>query len=345
MTGVRMADFGPRRLYLAFTPYHLLVCLAVQERDGFPPATVLFADEAGLADHAPGFVTGLAPYLEVVLRPRLEIGSTVTYPWRCRSLARGARRALVELQPVSEIFVANGVRPESFGVLRTARGAKVHYLEDGFDAYVACNRQDIARWHRSAHRLLCGHPHPSTRDMTEVAPYAAYHVVAPEIARTPRALTAPVPRSSLAFAAAVVADALPLTRPSQWITDLFTLGNTERLPDPARYLSRIADRIDRLRGEVPSAYVAVKAHPRERDVDFLDGLSQLCDFVVPHWAPAEVLCGSLDANVRIYTTAATFLITSRLLVPDRELHLEGGLEGAAREMFFRWDPQLVGTGG
>jgi hypothetical protein len=330
------------RIYLAFTPYHVLLALALQHRDDNPDACVLFADEAAFLSHAPGIAAALRKHVELRTAPTLEAYPPREYPVRSRLAARWARRFVEAAGPPREIFVSNGLRPESQRLFRSLKGrTSFKFVEDGFDSYIAVNRDDVARWHRAAHRMLCGSIRARSHDMVSAFPYESYNVIAPEFCRAPATLIDPIPVESLRRATEIMQAALPLPAPARPITDLYLLANSERMPDPVGYVGEMRAWVAQRVADDPTTYIAVKAHPREKDRRLMAAVHDLGDYTIPHWVPAELLTGHLNPSGSVHCGLTTFIVSSRQLLPQRRLYLDQTVRPEHVEIVQRWDPTIT----
>ena len=110
--------------------------------------------------------------------------------------------------------------------------------------------------------------------------------------------------------------------PSHPVTDMYLLAHSERMPSVEDYVERIRGHIRSLNRVHSNTCVAVKAHPRERNDRLVAELEDLGAYVVPHWVPAELLVGIVDPQVSVHCGLTTFVLTSRLLLPERQLRLD-----------------------
>jgi hypothetical protein len=255
--------------------------------------------------------------------------------------ARFTDRFVQRTEP-REVFITNGLRPEAQRLFRKFAGStSFKFVEDGFDSYVGVNRADIAPWHKIAHRVLCGSPHPLSADMIDAFPYDSFHVIAPEICRAPQALVEAIPEASLRRATARMEGCLALPSPERAITDLYLLGNSERMVDPSAYLGTMREQVVRCTAEDASTYVAVKAHPREKNLQFLANVDALGDYLIPHWVPSELLAEFVSARVRVHSGLTTFIVSSRKLLPERRLLLDPTVKPEPAGMLMQWDPTMT----
>lgn len=330
-------DAKLQRVYVAFTPYHLLLCLAIQDRDGYPNAKILFADEAGVLEHAAELGDVVRGLVDVQLAPTLERHPAWQYPVRCRIVARSARHFL-QSSGASQVYVANGVRPESQMLFRAhAAELSFGFVEDGLDTYIGSNRSDVALWRRLLHRTLCGTTHPSTGDMVDAFSYASYDVIAPDLSRTPQELSRRIPIESIRRIADTLWPALGVAPPTDPITDIYLLANSERMSSVGNYMENIRARIETVSQDHSNTCVAVKAHPRERNGRLVTELEDLGAYVVPHWVPAELLVGILDPQVSVHCGLTTFALSSRLLLPRRQLRLDQSVRPEHARILQQWE--------
>ena len=336
-------DEAPRlRVYLAYTPYHLLLSLALQDRDGDPNAVLLFSDEAGIIDHAPDILSVTGPSCELRAAPTLEGRPLWKYPFLNRATARFVQRFIEERDTEVEIFTFNGLRPESHRLFnKLPSGTRFEYVEDGLDAYVACNHIDVARWYRVLYRALFGNPYPFAKSMADRFSYRRYNVVAPELFGSTAGPVAAIPNESVLRATVLLRRAIQIPTPERKISHLYVLSNTERVPDRDLYLRSLRSWIDDVATEDPSNVVAVKAHPRERNVAFRSAIGELGVYVVPHWVPLEVITPSLSPSASVYCGLSTFILTSRYLLPQRMIYLDSSVPLPDAQFFWRWDQHVV----
>src|ERR1700677_4881094 len=130
------------RLYVAFTPYHILLVRALQIGAGDPDAALIFADEADILRHEPRFLGPLGTLTTHHLLP-FGRGSDVGASARAR-LNRVRMRKLLPQIEAGEVFLFNSLRPETWLIDKwMPERTRIHYVEDGLDAYFPCNVWDI----------------------------------------------------------------------------------------------------------------------------------------------------------------------------------------------------------
>lgn len=330
---------GGTRAYVAFTPYHLLLTLAIQYRDASPPATMLLSDDAGLLDRAPGLLAALPPELSVSLLDSLDGISPWMMPSRRFASSRQVRDALRGREP-AELFVFNGLTAQAFAAVRASRGAMLNGVEDGLDSYLRARSFTVPRWRSATFRLLFRQRHPHAQDITTALPYHTYHLLLPSIARVPAgSRLREIPAPCLRRAADRLGAALPSLSLGAPITHLRLLNHSDVYRDLDQVRCELVawvDRVSRSRGSRP----AVKAHPRERDGSVHTMLEGLGVPVVPHWYPAEVMGGSLVPDVRVWCGLTTFAMTSRMLIPERSVILDDTVAREQAAILRKWDPTI-----
>jgi hypothetical protein len=338
------------RVYVAFTPYHLLLIGAIQAQDGDPDAIVFFSDEAGLTAVLPDIAAAL-PGVEVEMLPALESvrGLRLTIQSR-RNDARVRRMIRLRRGTIDRVFIFNGLRSEAQAAGGAAVNATQEYVEDGLDAYLP---RSVALGAGSRSWLLFHLLRPTPRFVKLVArrlragfisthsalPYSCGHGLFPE------ALAAEFESrqiTSLAFTTSIqrfapLAPQLPVAE----ISDLYLAANTERVPDLIAYLDDVRAWAASVRVRNPDARLAVKPHPRERSSEFLELLRTLDIAVLPSRVPVELFTAALRPDCRIRTGPTTFVMTSQLVLPMRSIELESNSGDTHAELLRRWDPSIT----
>ena len=332
------------RAYLAYTPFHLLVSLALQFRDGRPDSTLLFGDEACILREAPSLGQHLSQEFDLVHLPR------VTGPLRAlvRCAQRASRETLVavgSLPDLRTLYIFNGQNRPALSVGKRFDGSvRFSYVEDGLDAYLPVNLRTVGPIHRRLHVLAFGWSHPHLIDMTEALPFSDWNVLFPEVTRVKvrtEEIT-PIPAECLRQAVEWMHTGLPDVSVDRPVTHLYLLGvhPSGRSPDGSMFALRTW--VDSVRHDQPSAILAVKPHPRETNRRLLDALYRIDGLeVLPSWMPAEMLAPWLAQGVTIRCDLTTFVMTSRVLLPDRVVELEPGVAIDAATMLHRWDPAIT----
>jgi hypothetical protein len=333
------------RAYLAYTPFHLLVSLALQHRDGRPRSTLLFGDEACILREAPALGQLLCEEFDLVLLPRVTGPLRVLGPVRSRRATRETLVAVGSLPDLRSLYIFNGQNRPALSVGKHYDGSvRFSYVEDGLDAYLPVNLRAVGPIHRRLHVLAFGWSHPHLIDMTEALPFSHWNVLFPEATRVrvrPEEIT-PIPAECLRWAVERMQAGLPDLDVGRPVTHLYLLGvhPSGRSPDASMFALRTW--VNSVRHEQPSASLAVKPHPRETNRRLLDALHRIDGLeVLPSWMPAEMLAPSLAEGVTIRCDLTTFVMTSRVLLPGRVVELEPGVAIDAAAMLHRWDPTIT----
>jgi hypothetical protein len=335
--------------YLAFTPYHLILVGALQLAADDPPARVCYADEAGFLERYPEVAEAL-PNMEWTFLRTTDQSSRISLPVKSQLNARAIVNSVrISAQHDGTVYVFNGTRPDVLRAAEVTRDrATFEYVEDGLDAYLPLNvEEEIVtgyRFRRHTARLLFGYWNPVRWDMVSTLPFSAYNVLFPELARINtegsglalRQIDGDCFARSVARFSDTVRDVLPDCR----ATDVHFLPISKGMGDWARYLANLDTRIEQLREQITDARPAVKAHPREGNESFLEGLRRLRAVNLPHWIPAEMLLGCLSSPCRITCGVSTFVMTSKKLIPTRQIRIEGSLDDASCAFFREWDPTI-----
>jgi hypothetical protein len=310
-------------------------------RDGHPPARALFTDEANFLDRAPNVAEVVQDHLALEVAPGIEGIAKWQYPVRLRRAARNAMDAITHDGIPEDIYISNGLRPESQRLIHSLRDISTfHCVEDGLDSYFESNQMLGKQWYRSAYRLFNGAVHPPGLDMLRAADYVSVECIVPELCRAPPSLVREIPVASLKGATAALGSALGLEVPTSQIVDLVLLSHSESISDIDRYLSALLDMVRSRALDTPSTGIAMKAHPRERNARFLDQLAEQADYVVPNWVPVELLVDWMEPTVRVHCGMTTFILTSKRLLPKRTVTLDDGVPAAHAAALHEWDSAI-----
>jgi hypothetical protein len=342
---IRNAGGAGDRAYLAWTPYHVLLSVAIQLRDGCPRAVMILADEANLLGRSPGLESQLGEFFELQ-----HIRTSEDQPlWKMPVAARlGGREALAYIRafsPEATVFVFNGLTPQAQYLGRSLEGrGRFECVEDGLDAYVPYNFRPIPWWRRALFRWTVGNDHPFVTDSMTAMPFARYHMLAPALARVPADADAEVeeiPGPCLVEALSILQGPLSVHLALGSITDVLLLDHSDRIADVGRCLEDVADWVHSVRGRHPIGNPRVKAHPRETDRALLDGVDGLGDVALPHWLPIEIYANCLRPDATIHCGLTTFIVSSRVLIPDRRVLLNDDVPPEHAEILTRWDPRVT----
>lgn len=329
------------RAYLASTPYHLVLSVAIQLRDGVPPGVMILADEANLLQRAPTVRTVLDGILDVRSIPTLDQLPLWRIPLDARSSGWRALAILRSFDEEAPVYVFNGLTPQAQYLRRALNGrGRFECVEDGLDAYIPYNFAAIPWWHRTLHRWAFGNDHPFAHDTTSSLPFSRYHMLIPELARVPPGSEVlGIPGTCVVEAVKMLEEAFPIDDDHQPVTDLFLLDHSDRIDDVIRCVDDIACRANGVRGR-SGGVPAVKAHPRETDRRLLELLGQLDELVFPHWVPAEMFAPHLRPDATVYCGLTTFVVSSRFLIPDRQILLNRAVRPDHGQVLVRWDSSI-----
>jgi hypothetical protein len=306
---------------------------------------VCYADEAGLLDAAPAFLSSLP---NATVCHLATLGSVSN--WRLAQTTRANAELIADACRSDggdgAVYIANGIRPD---VLRfAARNPMVQfeYVEDGLDAYLphSVARADLTdrRFFRHVSKRLLGFQRPESWDMQTALPYQHFHFLRPDLARTE------IPDSRLsqispkAFVSSVSRFARHVTgsMPSRPATDIYFIRNTESVPDQNRYLDDVRRWSETVSAAGEERVAGIKPHPREADQRFLRRLSNEGITLYPHWVPGELLVPFLDEKCRMYSGLSTFILTSKILLPQRSILLERSIDARWLAILQQWDDNI-----
>jgi hypothetical protein len=330
------------RLYLACTPYHLLMCLAIQVRDGCPPATLLYADEAGLLEEYPKVLGALEEWFSVQVIQRLGPVPVWRQPIAYRLAGRAARRALRAAREPERVFVCNGQRPEVYGIRRALRGRlPVDHVEDGLDAYIPCNTRPFPVWRARLHRWVFAEFWPT--EMTAVLPFARQHVLSPEFARHgSETVATAIPGQCLSVAVRILSAPVGsgAGEEPERVTHLRLLHLSNRISDVPEYFQELRAWAKFVRS-TENAVPAIKAHPREINAEVLDLLKTVDAFVFPNRVPIELVGLRLAPDVVVTCGLTTFIVSSRFLLPRRRIILDKSVNPLFVSSLRDWDASIL----
>jgi len=336
------------RAYLAYTPFHLLLSLALQHRDGSPEAVLLFADEAKILPQLPPLGDVLRREFELTTLPRVTGRLRALGPIRSRKATRSTLAAVKGIPDLDVLFVLNGQNRPALSIGTHFQDAfEFSYVEDGLDAYLPVNFRTVGPFHRRAHVLAFGWNHPHLIDMTEALPFSSWNVLFPEVTRlrVDTALIDAIPADCLRWATTRLETALAPLSINHPVTHLYLLGIQEDRRGSDSALFALRTWIDTVMHDEPKATLAVKPHPRETNRRLLDAVGSIGGVqVLPPWLPAEMLTSYLAADVTIRCDLTTFAMTSRILLPGRSVELEPTVAVDASAMLHRWDPTITQIG-
>ncbi len=332
------------RTYLVSTPYHLLLSLALQERDGHPDAALVFSDEARILRRAPDLERLLATTFALRSVPPLSGTNRLLDPARARRSSLATLAAVRALDSTESIWVFNGQTPPALAVgRRFGDVVRLEYVEDGLDAYLPVNLHVVPPLRKRLHAISFGSSHPHLIDMTEALPFSGWHVLYPSFCRldVESERISPIPGDALVTAVGRAAAVVPRPALPGPITHLHLLSRTTPTYGAGASLAAVRRWADAVREHRPEASLAVKAHPLESDTAMLGALEKVDDLVVlPSWLPSELLSSLLAPDVCIRCDLTTYIVTSRVLLPGRTVELEATVAPDSARALLQWDPRI-----
>ena len=339
-TGDQKANTG--RVYVAFTPYHLILIRALQMGYQGTPALVVVADEARISQIIPEILDIPGVTRVVRLRPierHPQLLSALTARFNARVAIRAVRKYSNATDP---IYVFNGGRSETLALYKALRRSRsFQYVEDGLNAYLPRADLRVSTFKRAAFYGAYGAPHPHSADLISMFPYAKYHYLVPELARSeaPAAEIENVQEQMFVEAVRFLSGLLPTDTRTERITHLWFLANSDVVADVPEYLGQIERWATDIRREDPNAVPGVKAHPREQNSVLLGGIQSNGSGVLtlPHQLPAELLAPDLNEGCVIRSSLSTFVVTSRFLINGRKIELEPDVPEDAFKKLSAWD--------
>ena len=302
---------------------------------------VFYADDADILRHEPHF---LDPLKSTTIH-RLQAVTSYTSLSGCLRSRRNQwvmRTTLnEELKGGGDVYLFNALKPETWPIRKwLPQSSRLHFVEDGLDAYMPYNVRNISWVRRSLFRSAFGCPHPNALDKTIARSYDTFHLVAPELSRTPEPMIA-IRDIWLQKAMSDFSSIVPVDSDQPIVTDLILLPHTESISDVDGFVSNLRRALARIRTDNSEAVLAIKAHPRERDDLLLSLGASMGDVCFPNWMPGELLAPSLHSECRIVTGLSTFIVTSRTLLPARKISLYGPVDPQSLDRLQSWDPSIT----
>lgn len=329
--------------YLCFTPYHLLLAMSLIADDQ-PEAlpVILFADESGVLGAVPGLRELVEKSAEVVqLRPGvLPSESLRARSRRVKNHVRIAMR-MRQLGRNRTVRICNGLRLEAEFASRFVRGdGTLDYIEDGLDAYLDLNVVLLSRFDRLKRFPRDGFRPRQRVDQTIWLPFQRYFVLQPAMSRLPTdACVTVISHRSFRSTVRELADLVHIDVPRKSVTALRLLDHSQTIVDRDQYVREVRqwakDEPIRL------GVAAVKVHPRENDASFVRKLGELDVVQLPQALPAEMLSNYLSDSCDIYCGLTTFILTSRLIIPQRRINLSPGVRAEHRSHLMAFDAGIV----
>jgi hypothetical protein len=209
------------------------------------------------------------------------------------------------------------------------------------DAYATVNQVSVSPLRRTAHWLVYARRHPLVTDMLITLPFETYHVLFPSLFRMKVTESKLVSVDKSVFCRQVerFGEITTIHTPGDTLfTHFRALRHTERVADISGYLGEVTEWVRSIHQS--GGRVAVKAHPRESNRHLLRGLRASGATELPHELPAEILTALMESDCLLTSGLSTFVLTSRLMLPERKVSLEGAVDPALASRLARWDPTV-----
>lgn len=336
------------RIYSAITPYHLLLVGALQVASGDAPSIVMFRDESGFLGHV-GTITSALPNVQLELLEPLNGSSKWQRAIKFRRSGNALLASVRALRGDAELYTFNSTGWDILRAVHQLKGTiPVHFVEDGLDAYLPHSSHPYVSSSLLRHygkRVLNGVPPPAYSDMTRTMRFDRFHLLFPDICRS----TIPLERvqriqgawfrESVERFSMITDRFLPDVSP----TDIYLPGLSDSTTDASSVVSLIEEWLTSIRATSPGSVCAVKLHPRERNRELLSRLDCLDLIRYPNWIPAELLVHSLDPLCRIRAGLTTFILSSKILVPERRIWLESSINHEYADTLKQWDSSISMT--
>jgi hypothetical protein len=332
------------RIYIASTPYHLLVIGALQIGQEDTSAVVMYDDQYEFLAHVGG-IASLFPNLKVEPLQPYDRSMRLGRALKSRISAHTILRRIKDTDSPELYFCC----PTRRDVLRVAYSLKgsvpIHFVEDGLDAYLPHGitkpdeggtvKQSITRW-------INGFPSPDSFDTTMVMEYEKFHLLFPAIRRStiPIQQVKQIEHSWFVGSVKRMRTLTDKLTPDDTPTDIWFPSLSVHLQDVSSYVRSVERQLAAVRAESTQSVCAVKCHPREENQELLLGLNSLEMIHYPPWLPAELLLHKFDPGCTIRTGLSTFVLSSMIVSPGRAVWLDSSVNQEYRDSFNRWEKSL-----
>jgi hypothetical protein len=335
------------RMYVASTPYHLVVATALQIAAEDAPALLMYDDQYGFARHV-GNLEAAFPNVSIRLLPPYEVSTRLGRVVGSRRSARVIVRSIRESPESVELFAFTPTRAD---VLRTAHRLRGRvttvFVEDGLDAYLPHSSTEryarVNLVHHVGTRLVNGFPSPEIFDNTTILDFKEYHVLLPELCRSTidqsrvRPIAAQDLRAGVTRLRSLTDRFVPDGPPP---TDAWFTSHSKYMGGGSNLLGMIGEWSTEARQESEAAVCAVKLHPREDSAALLRGVMQLPVVNFPSWMPAELLLHRVQENCRIRMGLSTFVLSSKILRPTRRTEMDVSIASEHLKILRTWDDSI-----
>ena len=335
------------RIYVASTPYHLLVAAALQISTHDMPAVLMYDDEYGFVKHV-GSLGSAFPGASVRILPSYERSSRLGRVIGSRRSANAILRTIRAAEGPVKLFVCCPTRSDLLRTAHRLRGkVPTVFVEDGLDAYLPHSSnvryERVNLVHHLGTRLVNGFPSPDVFDNTTVLDFQEFHVLLPELFRGTIDRNRIKPIAAQHFREGV-SRLQCLTDPH--VPDGVTPTNAW-FPSHSKYLGggrnllrMIAEWSQGTMGASTSAVCVVKLHPRETSSELREGIGDLPLIEYPSWIPAELLLHRMDERCHIRMGLSTFVLSSKILKPSRQMEVDVSVEDEYFDVLRSWDDSI-----
>jgi hypothetical protein len=334
------------RIYIASTPYHLLLIGALQVGMHDTEAVVMYDDQYEFIAHS-GSIAALFPNLRVEMLQPYDRSSRWARALRSRISANSILKRIKHSENPELYFCC----PTRRDVLRVAHCIKdsvpVHFVEDGLDAYFphgVTKPREGGHVQRYGARLINGFASPASFDATTVMKFQSFHLLFPEIRRPtiPLDQVERIEQSWLSTSVIRLRSITDKLTPAATPTDVWLPSLSVHISDISAFLASLEQQLAAVRAESAARVCAVKCHPREESPELLAGLGSLPVIQYPSWMPAELLLHRFDPSCIIRTGLSTFVLSSKIISPERVIWLDSSVSDEYADRLKRWD-KLIGS--
>jgi hypothetical protein len=309
-------------------------------------AVVMYDDQYEFIAHS-GSIAELFPNLRVEMLQPFDRSSRWARAFKSRISANSILRRIKHSENPELYFCC----PTRRDVLRVAHCLKdsipIHFVEDGLDAYFphgVSKPQEAGLVKRYGTRLINGFASPDLFDATTVMKFESFHLLFPEIRRPtiPLDQVERIEQPWLTTSAARLRSITDKLIPAASPTDVWLPSLSVHIRDIPAFLGSLEQQLAAVRSESADRICAVKCHPREESQELLAGLASLQMIQYPSWLPAELLLHRFDPSCIIRTGLSTFVLSSKMISPDRVIWLDSSVNDEYADRLKQWD-SLIAT--
>jgi hypothetical protein len=331
------------RIYIASTPYHLLLVGALQSEDRDKEAYVFYDDEVGFLARLAGPIDFFPNVALKIVRPFERHSSRLGKVIKSRSNARRIRQRIRQVTN-PELYLFSATRRDVLRLMHLINGSvPAHYVEDGLDAYLPHSSQTkYVRGNVIQHygnRIANGFPAPRVFDMTTATKFDSFHLLFPKFRRSsiPFDKTEKIHEGAFKQAVERLRESIDEFLPDRTPTHIVFPSHSSQISNVSEYLSSVKQWIADAKSTYPDNVCAIKLHPRESNNEIITGLSALEVVLYPSWIPAELIVHRLSPTCEILTGLSTFILSSSIIMPQRRLVLDETVSPEYARLFRIWD--------